>query len=87
MEPDLSAESLRRARLYIDAYQEIYPIPADELGKGIEVFFLKSIRGLWMHKELYTLRNRRPEQFLAPEIARTSFLAEHRTKLVDALMG
>lgn len=87
MEPDLSAESLRRARLYIDAHQEIYPIPLDELRKGMEVFFLKSVRGLWMHKELYRLGNRRPEQFLAPEIARTSFLAEHRTKLVDALIG
>jgi Ser/Thr protein kinase RdoA (MazF antagonist) len=87
MEPDLSQESLRRAKLYIDAYQGIYPISADELRKSMEVFFLKSIRGLWMHKELYMLKNRRPEQFLAPEIARTSFLAEHRSELMDALVG
>jgi len=86
MDPNLGSESICRAKLYMHAYQEIYPIPTDELKKGIEIFFLKSIRGLWMHKELYDLHNRRPEQFLAMDMARTRFLALKRKELVKALV-
>ncbi len=87
MDPDMTDESLRRARLYLSAYQEMYPINLDEIEKGMEIFFLKSIRGLWMEKELYTLNNRRPEQFLGHEIARTNFLSVNRHDLIAILMS
>lgn len=80
------AERMRQARLYVDAYRSVYPISDKEFRNGMELFFLKSIRNVWIQKECYDLGNRRPEQFLAPDMARTRHLAEHRSDMIEALI-
>lgn len=79
------AAAIHKGRLFLSAYQTEYPISHEELRAGLEVFFLKSIHNTWIQKECYTLNNRRPEHFLAIEMERITYLAEHRDALFAAL--
>lgn len=87
IDEDFSDVSLQRARLYLDTYRSIYPMDDEEVRKGIELFFLKSIHNTWLQQEHYVLGNERPDQFLVPDTARTRFLAEHREQLVLGLLS
>lgn len=81
-----SEKSIQDARLFLSAYNSVYPVSNEELRAGIELFFLKILQNAWIQRECYDLGNMRPAQFLASDMQRISYLAEHRDELFDALI-
>jgi len=57
-------------KLYIEAYNEVYPISKEELQKGFTNYFVKQSRSLWLESEHYLKNNSRPDQFLPEEYER-----------------
>ncbi|MDE1919096.1 MAG: phosphotransferase [Patescibacteria group bacterium] len=64
---------IRRAELYLRAYLESYPMPDDEIERGLRAYYLKSIHSIWIEHEHYVLGNTRPDVFLKADLERISF--------------
>ena len=79
-------DELGNARKYLQAYASIYPITDDEIRRGLRLFFLKTIHGLWIESEHYLKNNNRVDQFLPEENRRLKYLAENLEKLINYLI-
>lgn len=74
---------LARAKGYMEAYSEIYPISKGEILRGLKLFYLKSVHGAWVESEHYLKGSTRVDCFLAPDLMRIKFLSEHADVLED----
>ncbi|MBI2120643.1 MAG: phosphotransferase [Parcubacteria group bacterium] len=79
-------QGLVRAKKYLDAYAETYPIPKEEIQNGLKLFYLKSIHGAWVESEHYLKNNTRVDCFLYPDFMRIKFLSENLSAVEDLLM-
>lgn len=79
---DWNNEIARRIRIYIKAYRNVYAISNEEIANGLELYYVKSLYNVWIQHEHYVLGNTRPDQFLAPDMARTEFLSMHRQQVL-----
>lgn len=70
-------DDIKRAKLYLNSYLAVYPAPADELARGLKLFFLKSIHGLWVEGEHYLKNNDRTDEFLPNDFQRIKYLSEN----------
>ncbi len=77
--------NIDNARKYIDAYASVYPISYDEIKKGLQLFYVKSINGFWVESEHYLKDNTRVDHFLFEDHKRIKFLSENLDSLIDAL--
>lgn len=82
-----SEESISKARLYIKAYTEVYPASKEELHKGITLFYLRFVHGLWVQTEHYLKGNTRVDQFLSQDYERIKYLSENLNSLADKLIN
>ena len=82
---DYSAQGIHRGRIFLDAYRAAHPLSDEEFRTALELYFLKLIRNIWIHKECYDLDNQRPQHFLPIEMERMEYLAEHRDELARKL--
>lgn len=71
-----------QARLYLDAYVEIYPTSLDELQRGLDLFYLKAIHSTWVEGEHYLLGNNRADEFLIDDLKRIKYLSEKKTEIL-----
>lgn len=78
-------ESIRKATLYIDAYTNLCPASKEELWKGLTLFYLRFVHGLWVQTEHYLKGNTRVDQFLAQDYERINYLSEHLEELGNKL--
>lgn len=83
---DWNNEIARRIRIYIKAYRDVYAISNEEIARGLELYYVKSLHNVWIQHEHYVLSNTRPDQFLAPDMARTKFLSMHRQDVLAELL-
>lgn len=83
---DWNNEIARRTRIYIKSYRDVYPISNEEIAKGLELYYIKSIHNAWIQHEHYMLGNTRPDQFLAPDMARNEFLANNRHTILSEIL-
>lgn len=82
---DLSEENISRAKLYLDSYRKTYPISEDELTRGLKLYYLKSIHGLWSESEHYLNDNHRVDKFLGTDFPRIDNLSEHFEEFRNSL--
>ncbi len=71
---------------YFNAYVAEYPMGADEVRRGLRLFYLKMIHGFWVEGEHYLKGNTRVDDFLVSNTQRMQYLAEHCDDLADALL-
>lgn len=83
---DILDEDVVRAKLYLQSYLEIYPISKDELSRGLRLFYLKSIHGVWVESEHYLKENVRVDEFLLNDLQRIKYLSETYEYLEDNLL-
>jgi len=83
---DILDEDVVRAKLYLQSYLEIYPISKDELSRGLRLFYLKSIHGVWVESEHYLKENVRVDEFLLNDLQRIKYLSENYEYLEDNLL-
>ncbi len=82
-----SEQSIDKARLYIQAYVSVYPASKEELRKGLTLFYLRFVHGLWVQTEHYLKANTRVDQFLSQDYERIKYLSENLDSLADKLIA
>jgi Ser/Thr protein kinase RdoA (MazF antagonist) len=82
---DITEFDLKNARKYIDAYSSVYPISKDEIKRGLQLYFVKTIHGFWVESEHYLKGNTRVDHFLFDDHKRIKYLSENLDLLVDVL--
>ncbi|MDP2593893.1 MAG: phosphotransferase [bacterium] len=80
-----SESDIQKAKVYLSAYRTLYPIENEELKRGLEMFYLKSIHNVWVEHEHYVKENFRPDLFLEPDLKRIQFLSNNLDRLAEAL--
>ena len=73
---DITTEDIRRAKLYLVSYTKTYPTTKDELVRGLKLFYLKSIHGVWVESEHYINGNDRVDEFLYRDYKRIKYLSK-----------
>ncbi len=82
---DVTKADLENARKYIDAYSSVYPISKDEIKRGLQLYFVKTIHGFWVESEHYLKGNTRVDHFLFDDHKRIKYLSENLDSLVEVL--
>jgi Ser/Thr protein kinase RdoA (MazF antagonist) len=82
----VTKEELVRARLYCDAYRSVYPLSNEELQKGLKLFCVRSLYGLWVEEEHYLKNNTRADHFHNSFYMRTVYFNEHYDELEKSLL-
>ena len=83
---DVSNENIGKAKLYIQSYLSIYPTSKDELSKGLKLYFLKSIHGLWSEGQHYLNNNLRADEFLKTDFRRIKYLCKNYKEFGNLLL-
>jgi Ser/Thr protein kinase RdoA (MazF antagonist) len=82
---DVTEADLENARKYIDAYSSVYPISKDEMKRGLQLYFVKTIRGFWVESEHYLKGNTRVDHFLFDDYKKIKYLSKNLDSLIDTL--
>ena len=83
---EYNEKDMRKIKLYVDSYSNIYPISNDEIKRGLQLFQLKAIHGFWVEGEHYLSDNTRVDELLSNDYFRIKYLQEHFSDLKKALM-
>lgn len=84
---DITEEEIGKAKLYLNAYLSIYPTTKDELTRGLKLFYLKSIHGMWVETEHYLNKSNRVDIFLLHDFRRIQYLSNNLKTFQDALFA
>jgi Ser/Thr protein kinase RdoA (MazF antagonist) len=68
---------------YFKAYNHRNPISSEELSNGLEVYYQRCIKSLWVEKEHYLKGNKKTDAFL--ENRTILFLSEHRDSFLKEI--
>jgi len=84
---DISKRDIKKAKLYLDSYLNVYPASKDELSRGLQLFYLTAIHGTWVESEHYVMHNNRVDGFLGDDFLRIKYLSEHFEEFEKELLG
>jgi Ser/Thr protein kinase RdoA (MazF antagonist) len=82
---EVTPKDLENAKKYVGAYSSVYPISKDEIERGLQLYFLKTIHGFWVEGEHYLKNNNRVDHFLFDDSRRIKYLSENLETLSDFL--
>lgn len=83
----IDSTDITKAKMYLDSYLKIYPMSKDEIRRGLQLFYLKSIHVVWVESEHYLKNNYRIDEFLYSDAHRIKYLSENLEALEKALIG
>ncbi|MFA7171135.1 MAG: phosphotransferase [Candidatus Paceibacterota bacterium] len=73
------------ARIFLSAYNKVYPFCAEELTRGIEAYYIKKAHSIWIEEEHYTNNNFRVDCFLEGEFLMLSYYSKNFKNFTDRL--
>lgn len=79
------AKDFDDTRNFLSAYNEIYPLSAEELARGIKAYYLKKAHSIWIEEAHYIHKNLRVDCFLEGELLMLRYYPENFDKFVDRL--
>ncbi len=85
--PHYHEDGFEFAQHFLRAYNEVYPLPKDELVQGIMKFYLKSVHSLWPMTEHYLLQNMRTDSLLESETLRVEYYSKHLENHLERITG
>lgn len=83
---NIAEQEIKKAKLYLGSYLTVYPATKDELIRGLLLFYLKSIHGVWVESEHYFNKNNRVDIFLSNDFRRIQYLSTHLKEFQDKLL-
>jgi len=86
MSSDINDEDIEKAKLYLNAYLEVYPVSKDEIINGLRFFYIKAIHNVWIENEHYTKNNNRLDRFLIDDFKKIQYLSNHFQEFVEKLL-
>jgi hypothetical protein len=78
--------AIKKAKLYLKSYLSIYPATEDELRKGLKLFCIKSIHGVWVESEHYLKKSDRVDEFLLNDFKRIEYFSERFDEFTELLL-
>lgn len=81
----IQRKGIDKARLFMGAYHNIYPVSKKEIAQGLKLFYLKLIHGVWVEEEHYLKNNSRVDEFLKNNFELMEYLSEHYTEFEKEL--
>ncbi len=83
--PHFNEDGYEFAQLFLQAYNALYPLPKDELARGIMSYYLKAVHALWPESEHYFANSTRTDGLQEAELRRMEFYSEHLETYIDRL--
>ncbi|MEM7531645.1 MAG: phosphotransferase [Chloroflexota bacterium] len=80
-----SDENFARARIYLQAYHEAYPITHAEIAQAITARYLQNMVSLWIEDEHYLQNNGRTDVFLEAAYASIRYSMAYRDEYIERL--
>lgn len=84
---NITDSNIEKAKFYLDSYLKVYPASKDELSKGLQLFYLKSIHSFWVETEHYLHNSNRVDGFLLNDFYRIEYLSKNFSEFEGALLG
>lgn len=82
----IQKKDINRAKLYINAYCNIYPVSKQEIKQGLKLFYLKLIHSVWIEEEYYIRKNNRVGEFLKKKFILIEYLSKHYDEFEQELL-
>lgn len=82
---DYAAKSFDDARIFLSAYNEIYPLGIEELARGVRAYYLGKIHSIWIEEEHYIRENFRVDCFLEGELLMLKYCPKNFNKFIGRL--
>jgi homoserine kinase type II len=86
-EAGFNDDTFRRAKVFLDAYRAVYPLPREEFRDGVKKRYGGLIHSTWIEDEHYDRENFRVDQFLIHDLNRITLYADSMDAFVERLMG
>ncbi len=77
-----TAKKFNLAKIYLKAYNAIYPIKRSELESAIRFICYKNPLNLWMEKEHYLHKNRKTDKLIAGELRFLKYMSKNLDKFI-----
>ncbi|HSI20901.1 MAG TPA: phosphotransferase [Verrucomicrobiae bacterium] len=87
MNGDFSQENIEKAKHYVRAYHQKYPISKEEVAAGVEVRYIKDFHSLWVEGEYNLKSNDRFNRFFESSYLGLQWLTENRAHLKEELLS
>lgn len=72
---EVTDSDIAHAKRYLNAYLAVYPTSRDELSRGLKLFYLKSIHGVWVESEHFLKGSDRVDEFLLNDFRRIKYFS------------
>lgn len=86
MSSNINDGDIEKAKLYLNAYLEIYPTSKDEIVNGLRFFYIKAIHRVEIENENYIKNNNRLDRFLIDDFKKIQYLSSHLQEFVEKLL-
>lgn len=83
----VTSRDLKLAKIYLQAYKDVYPISKKELETGLQLFWLRLFHSFWVESEHYLKGNNRVDLFLYSDYARIKYFSEHFDDVKNILIN
>lgn len=85
LDGNYEGENIKRARLYIQTYKELYPFDKVDFLNSLENYYLKNAHSFWIEKTHYLENSNRVDCFLKNELALLKYYPKNYKKLAQCI--
>ena len=80
-------ETFERAKVFLQAYQNLYPIDQDELAQGLKAWYIHQLHNTWVLEEHYLKGNNRVDMFLENQVNAFEYHSEYIEEYIQKLQS
>src|SRR5581483_10689187 len=81
----IGEKELTRSKIYLNAYQKLYPASKEELINAFTAYYLRSAHSVWVESEHYLKGNVRVDELLKTDALRLEYLSQNFEKTLKYL--
>ncbi len=85
-EGSFELENFRKARIFLNAYREKYPVSKEEFKKGMLMYYLTQMHSLWIEEVHYVNGSNRVDQFLSNKLTALTYLKDNLDEYCEKLL-
>ncbi len=86
-ESSFEEEDFKKAEIYMQAYQSVFPLDPAILADSLDVYFLKQVHSVWIETEHYLEKNYRADIFYPKTVANLKYSSQFREVMKDKLLN
>jgi len=83
LDEGITNNGIVKAKLYFDAYCNLYPMLSEEIARGLKIFYFKAVYSLWVETEHYLNNNNRADVFLKYNFQKIRYFSKNLDKFIN----